>query len=121
MKLFKRGYEVTLNRVHDRLVIREGNERLPLTVDGDAMRIVAGLEEAQKRLKMLIADGKEPEENEMRDTAEVFAAVMFGKEQTEKLFDFYANDPACIINVCTKYFGERLSGLIAKVQKRAKA
>ena len=44
MKLFKRhGYELTLNRVHDTIVIREGDETLTLTVNGDAMRMVAGL------------------------------------------------------------------------------
>ena len=118
--IFKRGYKVTLNRVHDRISVCEGGERLSMTVDGDAMRIVAGLEEAQKRLKALTQEGKEPEEKEIREAAELFAAVIFGKEQTGKLFDFYANDPACVINVCTKYFGERLAGKIAEVQKRAK-
>ena len=51
--LFKRPYDISLNRVHDRVRIVEGDERLELRVEGDAMRMVAGLNEAQKRLRGL--------------------------------------------------------------------
>ena len=117
MKLFRRGYEMTLNRVHDTLRIREGDETLTLTVNGDAMRMVAGLNKAQKKMVALKEDT--PEE-EVKETATYFAAVIFGQEQAQKLMEFYADDPSCVINVCGQYFRERLAHKIAQVQKKMK-
>ena len=117
MKLFKKGYELSLNCVHDRVTIREGDETLTLTVNGDSMRMIAGMNKAQQKFKELPEDAKDAEAME---AAEYFAAVIFGKEQAAKLFDFYANDPGCVISVCGQYFKERLAARIAKVQKKIK-
>ena len=108
---------MTLNRVHDVLTVKEGNEKLSLTVDGDSMRIVAGLNAAQKKMQELKEDATE---QEIREAAEMFSNVIFGKEQTEKLFAFYANDPGCVISICGQYFKNRLADKIAKVQRRLK-
>ena len=108
---------MTLNRVHDVLTVREGNEKISLTVDGDSMRIVAGLNAAQKKMNELKDDATE---QEIRDAAETFSTVIFGKEQTEKLFAFYNNDPGCVISICGQYFKNRLADKIAKVQRRIK-
>ena len=110
-------YEMTLNRVHDKITIKEGDERLTLTVNGDAMRMVAGLNKAQKKMLELTED---TEDAQVRETAEYFASVIFGREQAEKLLAFYADDPGCVITVCGQYFKERLAGKIAKVQKKMK-
>ena len=110
-------YEMTLNRVHDKITIKEGDERLTLTVNGDAMRMVAGLNKAQKKMLELTED---TEDEQVRETAEYFASVIFGREQAEKLLAFYADDPGCVITVCGQYFKERLAGKIAKVQKKMK-
>ena len=59
--MFGKGYEITLNRVHDTITIREGNETLKLTVDGDAMRLVAGLNKAQQKMLALNEESKEEE------------------------------------------------------------
>ena len=117
MKLFRRGYEITLNRVHDTITIREAEEKLTLTVNGDAMRMVAGLNRAQAKMKEI--DENTPDE-EVRDAAEYFAAVIFGKDQAAQLMAFYADDPGCVINVCGQYFRERLAEKISAVQKRMK-
>ena len=114
--MFKR-YEVTLNRVHDTVVIREGGERLTLIVNGDSMRMVAGLNNAQKKMKELKDDT--PDET-VKDVAGYFAAVIFGEEQAGKLMQFYANDPGCVISVCGQYFRDRLADKIAKAQKKMK-
>ena len=113
----KRGYEVTLNRVHDNITIRESGETLKLSVNGDAFRMVAGLTKAQAKMKDLTEDS--PEE-EVKDVAEYFAAVIFGKEGAEELMKFYADDPGCVISVCGRYFKERLAGKIAEVQKKTR-
>ena len=110
-------YEVTLNRVHDVVNIREGGEKLTLTVNGDAMRMVAGFNKAQRKM---IALNDDSSDEQIKEAAEYFSAVIFGKEQTEKLMQFYANDPGCVISVCGRYFRERLAGKIAKVQKKMK-
>ena len=78
MGLFKRkGYEMTLNRVHDTITIREGDETLTLTVNGDAMRMVAGLNKAQSRLQSIT---EETPDEEVREVAEYFAAVILSGE-----------------------------------------
>ena len=117
MKLFRRGYEMTLNRVHDTVTVREGDEKLTLTVNGDAMRIVAGLNRAQAKMKEI--DENAPDEDVI-EAAEYFATVLFGKEQAAQLMAFYANDPGCVITVCGKYFRERLAEKITKAQKKLK-
>ena len=116
MGLFRRkGYEMTLNRVHDTITIREGDERLTLTVNGDAMRMVAGLNKAQSRLQSIT---EETPDEEVREVAEYFAAVIFGTDQAKQIMAFYADDPGCVITVCGQYFKDRLAGKISAVQKR---
>ena len=115
MKLFKRGYEMTLNRVYDTVTIREGDETLKLTVNGDAMHMVAGLNKAQAKMKELNEDATD---EQVKDVALYFASVLFGKEQAKKLLAFYSDDPGCVISVCGRYFKERLADKIANVQKK---
>ena len=117
MKIFRRRYEMTLNRVHDTVTIREGDDKITLTVNGDAMRIVAGLTKAQAKMKELTDDS--PDEV-VKECAEYFAAVIFGAAQAAQLMAFYADDPGCVINVCGQYFKERLAGKISAMQKRMK-
>ncbi len=117
MKLFRRGYEMTLNRVHDTVTIREGDERITLTVNGDAMRMVAGLNKAQLKMKEL-SDNSTDEQ--VKEVSEYFAAVIFGKEQAAQLMAFYADDPGCVITVCGQYFKARLAGKISAVQRKMK-
>ena len=117
MKLFREGYELTLNRVHDTISIKEGSEALTLTVNGDAMRMVAGLNKAQKKMLELKDDTPDAD---VKECAEYFASVIFGPEQATKLMAFYADDPGCVISVCGQYFTERLANKIAAVQKKAK-
>lgn len=110
-------YRISLNRIHDRVRITEGDERLDLRVDADPMRMVAGLNEAQRRLKSITEETGEKERN---DIAVYFAGVIFGADQAAQLLEFYHDDAACVINVCGRYFSERLAKLIEKAQKRAK-
>ena len=110
-------YKISLNRIHDRVRITEGDERIELRVDADPMRMVAGLNESQRRLKTLT---DESTEEQQRDAALYFAGVIFGQEQAGELLAFYHNDAACVINVCGRYFTDRLSKLIENVQRRKK-
>lgn len=113
--MFRRGYKLTLNRVHDVVTIKEGDEKITLTVNGDSMRMVAGLTKAQQKMKDITP---ETPDEQVRETAEYFAAVIFGKEQAEKLMAFYADDPGSVITVCGQYFKQRLAAKITKAQKR---
>ena len=114
---FRKEYNITLNRVRDNVVFREGDEKLLLTVSADAQRMVAGLTAAQKRMLDITEDTPE---TEIRETAEYFAGVIFGTEQAGKLMAFYVDDPAAVIAVCGRYFRDRLAGLISDVQKKMK-
>ena len=106
---------LTLGRVYDTVKIKEGGETLILHVNSDPARMVVGISQAQKRLVEIKADTPEDERDE---TARFFSGVIFGAEQTQKLFDFYYGDSSCVIAVCGKYFSSRLSKLITKVQKK---
>ena len=108
---------MTLNRVHDTVTVREGDEKITLTVNGDAMRMVAGLTKAQAKMKELTDDSPD---DVVKDCAEYFAAVIFGKEQAARLMAFYADDPGCVIAACGQYFQKRLADKITAVQKRMK-
>lgn len=110
-------YKISLNRIHDKVRITEGDEHLDLRVDSDPMRVVAGLNEAQRRLKTITDTMPDEDRNAI---ATYFAAVIFGENQAKELMDFYHDDAACVINVCGKYFSDRLAGLITKAQKKAK-
>lgn len=112
-----RPFKITLHRVHDRVRISEGSEQLILQVDGDPMRMVAGLSEAQKRMQALT---NESTEEEQHGAALYFATVIFGRDQADQLMDFYHGDAGCIINVCGQYFQRRLGRLITRAQKKAK-
>ena len=116
-KLF-RPNEISLNRVHHTVTINENGEKLKLVINADPMRLVAGLTKAQKKLNDTVNGEKEPTDDEIKDAAEYFAAVLFGREQTEKLFDFYAGDAACVINICGQVFKEQLAIKISKAQKK---
>ena len=116
-KLF-RGNEISLHRIHHTVIINENGEKLKLVVNADPMRLVAGIVGAQKKLTDSVSDGKEPTEAEMKECAEYFAAVLFGREQTEKLFEFYAGDAACVINICGQIFKDQLTDKITKAQKK---
>jgi hypothetical protein len=118
-KLFRRN-EISLNRIHHTVTVNENGEKLKLTISADPMRLVAGLTKAQKKLTDTINGEKEPTEEEIKDAAEYFAAVLFGREQTEKLFEFYAGDAACVINVCGQIFKDQLARKISKAQKKMK-
>ena len=110
-------YKISLNRIHDKVRITEGDEHLDLRVDSDPMRVIAGLNEAQRRLKTITDTTPEGERNAI---ATYFAGVIFGDTQAKALMEFYHDDAACVINVCGKYFSDRLAGLITKAQKRIK-
>ena len=110
-------YKLSLNRVHDTIMITEGDDKLKLHVDSDPMRMVAGLSQAQKKMQALDKDSSEEEQN---GAAQYFAQVIFGEEQAKQLMEFYHNDAGCVISVCGKYFEGRLGKKITEAQKKAK-
>lgn len=110
-------FTISLNRVHDRVRISEGGEHIDLLVDDDPMRLVAGLSQAQKGLQAI---NSESTDEDQVNAAQYFAQVIFGKTQAEQLLAFYHNDAGCVINVCGRYFTDRLSKLITAAQKRMK-
>ena len=119
MKLLKlfRGNEITLHRIHHTVIINENGEKLKLVVNADPMRLVAGLNKAQRKLTETIST-EDVTDEALKEAAEFFSAVLFGKEQTEKLMDFYAGDAACVINVCGQVFKDQLIDKITKAQKK---
>ena len=110
-------FRITLNRVRDHVVIREGTDELKLTVDADPRIIVSALQRANKAL-VQIKDGSTDEEKNKAATA--LSAAIFGQAQAEQLFAFYGGDPGCVVTVCGQYFEKRLAKKITRAQKRAK-
>ena len=112
-------YRISLGRVHERVKITEGRESLTLLVDADPMQLTIGLKKSQAQMEALKKSKNRTEEDNM-NAARFFASVIFGKEQAEKLIDFYNNDPSCIVSVCYRLLSGRLAALIVKAQKRRK-
>lgn len=113
--MFGKKYEITLNRIHDTVSIREGGERLLLSVEADPMRMVSGINKAKESLDN-IDDGSDTEQ--VNNAALAFANAIFGLEQAEKLMNFYHRDGKCVLNVCARYFHDRLADKITKAQKK---
>jgi hypothetical protein len=116
-KLFflKRSSDISLGIVRDTVKFTESGDSITLTVCADPQRLVQGLSKARE-LMMLVTDDT-PKEEQIT-AAKFIATVIFGSDQAEKLMNFYFGEPACVINVCGKYFAEKLSGLIVKEQKK---
>ena len=110
-------FNLSLNRVHDTVRVSEGGETLILRVDDDPMRMVAAITAAKKRLDSIQEDSCDADK---LDAAKTFARAIFGDKGAADLIDFYHEDPACVIAICAKYFGQRLAKLITKAQKKAK-
>ena len=110
-------FRMTLGRTHDKIKICEGGESLILRVDDDPMRLAAGIIKAQKRLEAL---GDKPTVGDEIAAVRNFAEVIWGKEQTEKLFAFYRDDTRCVINIASRYFVNRLAAKITRDQKKIK-
>ena len=108
---------LSLGRVYDKVTFNENGEKMVLHVNADPARIVIGLSEAQKHLVTITADTPDDEREKI---ARLFATVIFGEEQTQKLFDYYFGDPSCVVSACALYFSKRLSKLIAEAQKKRK-
>lgn len=107
---------LTLNRVYDTVTIQENGKKLTLHVNADANRLVVGLAQAQKRLMTISEETTDEERDEI---SRFFSGIIFGDEQTDKLFDFYYGDASCVIALCGTYFANRLNKLITKSQKKA--
>ena len=122
MKLFRRN-ELSLNRIRDSVVVREGNETLKLYVDCDATTIVQKLLNAKREIDR-VSKNAEATDNERTEAAITLASSMFGDEQTKELLNFYHGDAGCVVTICGMYFGNNKHGLskkITKAQKKFKA
>jgi hypothetical protein len=108
-------FRVSLGRVRDKVLFKEGNDTLQLYVDGDAARMVVALTAVQKTLGTIT---NESTDEETANVAREFAQSIFGNDQAEKLFGFYHGDAVCVIEACGKYFSGGLSKKITKAQKR---
>lgn len=86
-----------------------------LRIDEDAMIIA-------RRIKRVFDDvEKAKEDPEKLGTAALrFANAVFGKEQTDKLMEFYSGNPYAVMEFTGKYFTSRLSKKITKAQRHAK-
>lgn len=108
-------HTISLNRVRDKVDVVESGNRLTLTVDDDASRIVKRLNLAQEALRNVSDSGEGVEK-----AAHMLAEAIFGEEQEKQLFEFYGNDAGAVIDICGKYFATRLGKLITKAQKMRK-
>ena len=106
--------EINPFSVSDKVTFRNVDKTMTLTVRSDAGMLVLGLKRVNEKLSGITDDSPE---DERKEAARFFADTLFGKEQGEKLFDFYG-DPVAVITACGMYFRERLSKKITKAQKK---
>lgn len=108
-------YRISLHRVHDRIKIVEGSDSIVLLIDADPNTMVLQMQSAHEKMQQALLTG---DVEEQKISGMMFADTMFGKEQAGKLLEMYGGDVTCVVNVCLKYFQERLAKLIAKAQKK---
>ena len=111
-------FRSSLNRVRDKITVKEGNETLILNVDSDSRIIVTKIRQANELLAK--ANSKEAKEIDREIAARRFSEAIFGQEQTDKLMEFYNGDYSCVIMVCGMYFEKRLCKKITAAQKKQK-
>lgn len=111
-------YTITLNRVRDRITIKEGQDTLKLVVDSDSTAIVTRIRKSQETMTRMLRSDATDEEREQ--AARDFSEAIFGKEQTDKLIAFYQGDVSCVATICGIYFEKRLCKIITKAQKKMK-
>lgn len=108
-------FRISLNRVHDKIKIQQGNESLILRVDADPMKIAADMRKAAEKLQ----NSETMPEDERNQAIKELAEAVFGAEQAYSLFDLYNHDSTCVMAVMSKYI-ERLTKLVTQAQKRQK-
>ena len=109
-------FSLTLNRVRDKITVKEGDETIEMSVDSDARVIIVKIRKAQELLTQ--ATKAEATEEERAAAAVEFSRAIFGPDQTDKLYQFYNWDYSCLLTICGMYFEKRLRKKIAKAQKR---
>ena len=103
----------SLGNVRDRIIFAEGKEQLSLTVDESPKKLMTGMIAVREKLNAIT-----DETQDATDAVLSMAIVIFGKEQAEKIFEFYNRNPVNVLRICEKYFTERLVDKIAKAQKK---
>lgn len=119
MRLFL--YKCSLGRVHDLLEARETGERLFLRVDADAFELARLINSLADKLTAITGDDMEAAEAQAGEVAREFCTAIFGKAQTDKIFDLYNHDVGAVLGFCCKYYNERLWKKITRAQKRKRA
>lgn len=107
-------FKISLNRVHDKIKVQEGNETLVLRVDADPMKIAADMRIAALKLQSV----EELTTEERTAATWELAHAVFG-EQADDIYKLYNNDDSCVMAVLSKYV-ERLTKIITKAQKNIK-
>lgn len=109
-------FTLSSNHVRDKVAFVEGAERLVLTVDVDPLGIIDEMTGIIEELKGI--DEKSADTGEFMRLAKKMSIFMFGEEQTEKLVTFYHGNEKQLFSMVTRYFVERLNGLIVAKQKK---
>ena len=116
--MFFPGRTISLNRVRDRITVKEGDETLVLDVDSDARLIVTRIRNAQEQL--ILAEKQNADQKTREHAVRAFSEAIFGKDETDSLIRFYHGDYACVLAICGMYFEKRLCKRITKAQKKLK-
>jgi hypothetical protein len=112
-----RGRAISLGRVRDCITFREGDEDIRLRVDSDSRTLMAGMRKVQVALGELDAN----DDAAVRKAGIEFAECLFGKEQSNRLFQFYSGDARAVIRACGEYSKRYLLKRITKAQEKAEA
>ena len=106
-------HEINPYNVTDKLVFRNLDKTLTLTVKANAGTLVVGIKNAYERIAVLKDESPEEEKSA---AARMYASTIFGEAQGAKLCEFYG-DPLTVIQACSACLDE-LRPKIIKAQKR---
>ena len=109
-------YKITLNCVKDNVVIQgDGGEKLRLRVFDRPYNMAAKLIFARSMIRGVTEYSTDEQKY---NAALAITYAIFKKDQAKALMDFCDNNPASVVNVCSKYFDRRLKHLLIKQLKK---
>ena len=111
-------FSLSLNRVRDRITIKESGESIQLFVDSDPRMLVTRIRNAQ--IQITGANKAESTDEDRMKAARAFAVAIFGEKQTDQLAEFYGGDYSCVMTISGLYFEKRLCKKIIAAQKKQK-
>ena len=104
---------LTLGHVHDRITVKEGNEKMTLTVDEDVTMLARKCKEA-----LNVIERAREDVSARAEAGLALSKAIFGEQQTARLLDFYNGNELSVLEIAARAFSLRLAKQIDRAQRK---